>query len=188
MVVGSAMLATFAVFGVAYSFGAFFSAMSESFNTGKGKTTLLFGIANFIYFVGGVFTGRICDRVGPRPLLLAAAASLGVGLWLTSIVDRLWLGYLTYGLGVGIAVACAYVPMVSTVGAWFAQRRTLAVGLAVAGIGLGSLTASYVSPDLIDAHGWRGTYRIYAVVGVVLLLAAFLLAQRAPSNRAAARA
>lgn len=185
MAVGAAMLATFAVFGVAYSFGAFFSAMSASFNTGKGKTTLLFGIANFVYFIGGVFTGRVCDRVGPRPLLLAAAASLGAGLWLTSLVDRLWLGYLTYGLGVGVAVACAYVPMVSTVGAWFGRRRTLAVGLAVAGIGLGSLTASYVSPHLIEAYGWRGTYRIYAVVGVVLLLVAFVLADRAPRNEAA---
>lgn len=180
LVVVSAVLGTFSVFGIAYSFGSFFAAMSTDFGAGKGKTTLLFGIANFVYFTGGIITGRWCDRVGPRPLLLASAVCLGGGLWLTSLVDRLWLGYLTYGLGVGAAVAFAYVPMVSTVGGWFVRRRTAAVGLAVAGIGLGSLTASYVSPRLIDAHGWRGTYRIYAVTGVVLLLVAFALADRPP--------
>jgi MFS family permease len=176
----AATLATFTVFGVAYSFGAFFTEMSADFGTGKGKTTLLFGIANFVYFTGGIVTGRLCDRIGPRPLLAAAAVSLTVGLWLTSLVDSLWVGYLTYGLGVGVAVACAYVPMVSSVGAWFVRRRTAAVGIAVAGIGLGSLTASYVSPDLIERYDWRVTYRIFAVVGLMLLIVAFVLAARAP--------
>jgi MFS family permease len=180
LVVIAAAVATFTVFGVAYSFGAFFSVMSEDLGGSKGKTTLLFGIANFVYFVGGIFTGRICDRVGPRPLLAAAAVILAAGLWLTSLVDRLWLGYLTYGLGVGIAVACAYVPMVSSVGAWFAKRRTVAVGIAVAGIGLGNLTASYISPHLIDHWDWRVTYRLYAVLGFGLLVIAFFLAERPP--------
>jgi predicted MFS family arabinose efflux permease len=60
------------------------------------------------------------------------------------------------------------------------------VGIAVAGIGLGSLTASYISPRLIDDHGWRGTYRIYAVVGAVLLVLALLMADRPPKPTVAA--
>jgi MFS family permease len=180
LVVLSASLATFTVFGVAYSFGAFFTEMTADLGGGKGKTTLLFGIANFVYFVGGIVTGRLSDRIGPRPLLAAAAVSLGVGLWLTSLVDRLWLGYLTYGLGVGVAVACAYVPMVSVVGGWFVRRRPAAVGIAVAGIGLGNLSASYISPHLIDHWNWRSTYRIFSVLGVTLLLVAFLFADRPP--------
>ena len=55
------------------------------------------------------------------------------GLMLTSRVDSLGVGYVTYGAGVGIAAACGYVPMVATVGGWFVQQRALAVGLAVAG-------------------------------------------------------
>ena len=190
LVVAAATIATFTVFGVAYSFGGFFSAMSEDFGTGKGKTTLLFGIANFVYFTGGILTGRLCDRIGPRPLLALAGVSLFVGLLTTSFVDHLWLGYLTYGFGVGIAVACAYVPMVSVVGGWFVRRRTAAVGIAVAGIGLGSLTANYLSPRLIDDHGWRATYRVYSVAGTVLLVVALLLAERPPpaTTRAPERA
>ena len=190
LVVVAAAIATFTVFGVAYSFGGFFSAMSEDFGTGKGKTTLLFGIANFVYFTGGIFTGRLSDRIGPRPLLALAGVSLFVGLMTTSFVDHLWLGYLTYGFGVGIAVACAYVPMVSVVGGWFVRRRTAAVGIAVAGIGLGSLTANYLSPHLIDDHGWRAAYRVYAVAGTLLLVVALLLAERPPpaTTRAPERA
>lgn len=179
--VAGATLSLFTVFGVAYSFGAFFTAMSEEFDASKGSTAVLFGLANFVYFTGGVLTGRLADRVGPRPLAVAAAALLALGLLLTSVVDNLWLGYLTYGLGIGGAVACGYVPMVAMVGAWFVRARTAAIGVAVAGIGLGNLVATYVSAELIDAHGWRTTYRIYAVLGAALLLVAAACCGRPPA-------
>jgi MFS family permease len=177
-----ATLSLFTVFGVAYSFGAFFTAMSEEFDASKGSTAVLFGIANFVYFTGGVLTGRLADRIGPRPLALGAAALLAGGLLLTSMVDSLWLGYLTYGLGVGGAVACGYVPMVAMVGGWFTRSRTAALGIAVAGIGLGNLVATYVSAELIDAHGWRTTYRAYAVLGAALLAVAALCCERPPTG------
>jgi MFS family permease len=186
LVVVAASLAPFTGFGVAYSIGAVFTARSEDFGTRKGKTTLLFGIANFVYFTGGILTGPHTHPNPPPPQHAGAVVALGVGLSTTSLVDRLWLGYLTYGLGVGIAVACAYVPMVSVVGGWFVRHRTAAVGIAVAGIGLGNLTASYISPRLIDHHGWRGTYRIYAVVGALLLAVALVLARRPPRTVVAA--
>ena len=61
---------------------------------------------------------------------------------MTSAVQQLWVGYLGYGLGVGIAVACGYVPMVAVVGAWFDRRRAVALAVAVAGIGVGTLVGA----------------------------------------------
>ncbi len=184
--VAGATLSLFTVFGVAYSFGAFFTAMSEELHASKGSTAVLFGGANFVYFVGGVFTGRLADRVGPKPLALVAAVLLAVGLVLTSMVHTLWVGYLTYGLGVGGAVAFGYVPMVAMVGGWFARSRTAALGVAVSGIGLGNLVATYGSAELIDAHGWRTTYRTYAVIGAVLLVVAAFCVERPPKPAVAA--
>ena len=83
---------------------------------------------------------------------------MGVGLSVTATVDRLWVGYLTYGLGVGIGVACGYVPMLAVVGGWFERRRTTALGIAVAGIGLGTLAVAPVAAASIDRYGWRATY------------------------------
>ena len=108
-------------------------------------------------------TGRLADRVGPRPVVLAGAASMGLGLVLTSLVGSIWLGYVTYGLLIGIATSCCYVPMVANVGAWFEAKRATALGVAVAGIGLGTLLGPLITDRLIEAHGWRATYRILAV-------------------------
>ena len=165
VVVAAAFLSMFTVYGIVYSFGAFFDSMAEDFGTGKGATALMFSITTAWYFGLGLVSGKAADRFGPRPVMLVAAAVLGVGLLLTSRVHSIWLGYVTYGVGVGVAVACAYVPMVATVGAWFVRRRTAALGVAVAGIGVGTLVVAPISERLIDAHGWRTSYVVLGIAG-----------------------
>jgi MFS family permease len=180
LVVAAAFLTTFTVFGVVYSFGAFFTSMADDFGTGKGATAIMFSITTAWYFSLGMLTGRIADRVGPRPVLFAGVVALGVGLFATSRVSSIWLGYVTYGVGVGTAVACAYVPMVATVGGWFARRRTAALGVSVAGIGVGTLVMAPLSESLIDRYGWRTADVLLAIGGTGLLLVASVGARRPP--------
>ena len=44
-------------------------------------------------------------------MLIVSAAFFGVGLAATAGADRLWVAYLTYGVGVGVGVGCVYAPM-----------------------------------------------------------------------------
>jgi MFS family permease len=180
VVVGAAFLGMFVVYGIVYSFGAFFDSMAADFGTGKGATALMFSITTAGYFGLGVVSGRAADRYGPRPLMIAGAVTLCAGLLATSRVQSIWVGYLTYGVGVGIAVACVYVPMVATVGGWFTRRRTTALGIAVAGIGAGTLVLAPLSERLIDARGWRSAYVVLGIGGAALLLLAAIGARRPP--------
>ncbi len=176
-------LATFTVFGVSYSFGAFFGPMADEFGTDRGATALFFAITTFLYFALGVGTGHLADRHGPRPVLIAGAVCLVAGLLATSRVPSIWLGYVTYGLGVGIGVACAYVPMVAAVGGWFERQRTTALGFAVAGIGVGTLTVAPLAEWLIDRYDWRTSYVILAAGSAVLLAVAAAGATRPPQGQ-----
>jgi MFS family permease len=178
LVVGATFLSTFTVFGVAYSFAPFFAPMADEFGGQRSEVALFFAITTFLYFGLGVVTGRISDRIGPRRVLLFGAVAMVIGLLATSRVQNLWTGYLTYGLGVGIGVACAYVPMVATVGLWFERRRSAAMGVAVAGIGVGTLVAAPVVESLIDRYGWRDTYVVLAAATAVLLGVAAIGARR----------
>ncbi len=180
IVVGATGLSTFTLFGVVYSFSAFFNAMAEQFGSGKGATALMFGLTIFFLFMLSLPAGRLADRFGARPVVLAGAASMGLGLLATSTVHVLWLGYITYGVGVGVGVACAYVPMVTQVSGWFDRRRAAALGIAVSGIGLGTLLVPPLAARLIEDHGWRWTYRSFAVVAVVALVVVAFLARRPP--------
>jgi MFS family permease len=178
--VGAAFVAMVAVFGVAYSFGAFFAPMAAEFGTGSGATSLVFSITACCWFLLGSVSGRAVDRVGPRPVLLIGAVALAAGLLATSTAQHLWVGYLGYGLGVGVAVACGYVPMVAVVSGWFERRRALAVGVAVAGIGVGTLAGAPLAASLIAEYGWRRAHLLLALGGSVLLVVAAFAARRPP--------
>lgn len=183
----AAFITLVALFGVAYSFGAFFGSMADEFGASKGLVAGLFSISTFLYFTLGIFTGRIADRIGARPVMIVGAIVMALGLLATSRVNSIWLGFATYGIGVGSGVACGYVPLVASVGGWFEQKRTMALGIAVAGIGLGTLLGAPIANALIDAYGWRTTYVIFAFGSLVMILGASLLVRRPPTQMADAR-
>ena len=184
------VLATFlssaVTLGIIYSFGAFFESMALEFGTGKGPTAVVFGITTFTFFWLSLITGRLSDRFGPRPVLATGAFALLIGLMITSYVNSIVLGYFAYGAGAGIAGACAYIPMLAHVGGWFEKHRAAAVGIAVAGIGVGTSLISPLSARLIALYGWRTTYRILGVTGFVVLLVCTALIARAPGAAGAA--
>lgn len=182
LTVVAAFLASGTTLGTAYSFGAFFESMSEEFDAASGETAVIFGVTTFSFFSLSIVTGRLADRSGPRLVLLIGAAGMLTGLLLTSRVESLGAGYVTYGAGVGIAAACGYVPMVAVVGGWFVRYRAMAVGLAVAGIGVGTLVLSPLAAALIDRHGWRDTYVMFAIGGAAVLIACVPLMDRPPGD------
>ena len=179
-VVVAAFLAMFTTFGVAYSFGAFLLPMSDALGAGPGATAAVFSLTTLCLFGLGALSGPAVDRFGPRRVLLVGALAMGLGLLLTSRATSLWHAYLGHGLGVGLGVACSYVPLVAVVGGWFSRRRTLAVGIAVSGIGLGTLLVAPLAADLIDRTGWRDAYLVLAAVSTAALVGCALLVRAAP--------
>jgi len=183
VVVGAAFVAMALVFGVAYSFGAFFTPMAAEFHAGSGATSIFFSITAFLWFTLGAVSGSAADRFGTRWVVAVGAVVMGAGLVLTAFVHQLWLGYLTYGIGVGIGTACGYVPMVAVVGSWFDRRQGLAMGIAISGIGVGTLAGAPAATALISVYGWRQTYLIFGIVSfLVLAVCGFLADRPAPSG------
>ena len=169
-------LAMFTVFATAYSFGTFVKPIAAEFQADRGSTALVFGLTAFLYFVLGAVTGPLVQKVGPKRMVLFGGAVQVAGIVAMTKVHSLWQAYVTYCLGVGIGVACCYVPMVAVVGGWFSTKRPKAIGLAVSGIGLSSLLGAPIAARLIKAYGWRNAYQVFAVATAVLLLivAAFI--------------
>jgi MFS family permease len=178
VVVGAAFFAMALVYAVAYSFGAFFVPMAREFHAGSGATSVIFSVTAFLFFTLGAVSGWAGDRFGTRRVLLVGAVVMAAGLFLTSLVNQLWVGYLTYGIGVGVGVACAYVPMVAAAGSWFDRRQSLAIGVAVSGIGVGTLVGAPIAAWLIGIYGWRTTYVIFAFVSLAVLGVCAALTER----------
>jgi MFS family permease len=129
-----------------------------------------------ISFFAAPLTGKVADRYGPRPVVTVGALLIGFGMVLAAHVHIFALLFLTYGVGLGGAVACTYVPCVSAVGEWFKKHRDVALGLTISGIGCGTFIAAPLSAMLIERHGWRTAFEIFGSAGAApLLLCAALL-------------
>ena len=176
----SAFIAGFVALGVIYSFGVFFTWIEAEFNASRTATSAFFAITGMLFYFFGWVTGRLSDRFGPRRIVLMGAVIMGAGLALTGLAPRIWVGYLAYGIGIGIGGSCAYIPTLALVGGWFIRHRTAALGLAAAGTGCGTLLMPPVAAALIQAHGWRAAYLLFGAASFVLLLLCANLARPPP--------
>src|SRR5882757_9979787 len=166
-VVAGAFLCMLTGYAVAYSFAAFFGAPESEFGARRGDTALVFSISAFLYFLLGLPAGLIADRTGPRPVVTGGLLLIAVGLVVASQATNLWQVYVGYGLGVGVGVGFSYVPSIAAVQRWFFRRRGTASGIAVAGIGVGTLIGAPLAHRLIADIGWRDTYLMLAALTVV---------------------
>lgn len=170
LIVVAAFFASFVSFGVSYSFGIFLKPMAAEFGVSHAVMSTLFSVLTVLSLFLSPITGDIADHLGPRPVMIAGALLMGSGLILTARVQHFPLLFLTYGLGAGAAVACVYVPSVAAVGEWFKLHRDIALGVAISGIGCGTLVAVPVAAVLIGHYGWRTCFEIYGVLSAALLL------------------
>jgi MFS family permease len=177
---GVAFVICFVIFGVVYSFGAFFKPLATEFGADRAGTSALFAITGAIYNVLGLVGGRLTDRFGPRGVMLTGSVAFGLGLIATAAAPTLRFAYLAYGLGLGIGVGCTYVPALAIVGGWFARSRSTAMGVAVSGIGAGTLAVAPLAASLIARWGWRETYLLMGVASMALLAICALLAAAPP--------
>jgi MFS family permease len=158
LVVLAAFAVTFVGFGSAYTFSAFVEPLQGEFGASRGSVSLVFSLAGFLYFGLGIVSGPLADRFGSRRFAVAGMVLTGLGLAAASVARSLFEVYAAYGLGVGLGVGCAYVPAIGAVQRWFVRRRGFASGLAVSGIGVGTLVMPPLASLLIAELGWRGAY------------------------------
>jgi MFS family permease len=183
LVVAGAFTVMLVGFGCAYSFSAFVESLQRDFAASRGSVSIVFSLAGFLYFGLGVVSGPLADRWGSRRLALIGMILTGLGLVAASVARNLNEVYLAYGIGVGLGVGASYVPVVGAVQRWFARRRGLASGLAVSGIGVGTLVVPPLASLLIAAWDWRTAYLILGVLAAVLGAGAALLIENDPRER-----
>ena len=95
------------IFGVSYSFAAFFENFAKEFSAQRADVSWIFGLCGLVYFVLGAVGGMLADRWGPRVVCITGMGFMALGLFLTSLAQNLGTVYLTYGLLVGLGIAFA---------------------------------------------------------------------------------
>ena len=163
-------LACFVAFGILYAFGVFLKPMATEFAVTHAVMSALFSFMSLLSYVLGPFTGKLADHIGPRKVVLVGAVITCVALVIAPRAASFEVTFILLGLGIGTGIAFSFVPAMATVGEWFKKNRDLALGIAISGIGVGTLVSAPLAAALIRSYGWRHTMTLYGFGGGILLL------------------
>jgi MFS family permease len=138
--------------------------------------------------LGSIAWGHLSDRYGPRIVVMAGSLLLTTGLALASLAPSLGAFQMLFGVLVGFSAAAIFAPMMACVTGWFDTRRSLAVSLVSAGMGMAPMTMSPLAAWLVTIHDWRTSLQIIAALVAAIMIPVALLVRRPPALAHAAAA
>jgi MFS family permease len=131
--------------------------------------------------------GALADRYGARPVLLFSY--LAQVLILASfyfIQGNVYEFYARYTLVAFLAMGTTNISYVRLIALWFNKRRGLALGIVLAGVGIGGAIWSKLTQWLIELHGWRLAYVWMAgIIALVVLPLVMALTRDRPESMGA---
>jgi len=131
--------------------------------------------------------GRLADRFGPRKVIALGTVWWGVFAALTGLAPANIPGALVVLLAVrfslGMGVAVIYPASNRLVASWIpSQERGVANGWIFAGVGIGAGIAPPLITYILLHSGWRWSFWVTAVIGLVAGAVWFLLARDRPGQ------
>ncbi len=173
--------------GVLYAWSILKVPFSTNFEWSDGSLALNFTLTMCFFCLGAFFGSLICKKAGTRITLILAGVLVGAGFITTGFLsaDKLFLLYISYAVLAGTGIGISYNVVVSTVCAWFPDRKGLCSGCLMMGFGISTLIIGNVvdkffeNPDI----GWSKSYIILGtVLAAVLIIAALVLRRPSPDT------
>jgi MFS family permease len=165
------------------SFSLLFSPIIDEFGWDRGVTAGAFSFGFLVSAVLSPLMGRLMDRTGPRTVMELGVVLMAAGLLLAPFTSKPWHLYVTIGLLVGSGSVClGYSGQSLFLPNWFVRKRGLAVGIAFAGVGIGSVTMLPAVQVAIDQSGWRTASLAMGVLVLVVLAPLNLLLRKRPED------
>jgi MFS family permease len=160
--------------GSIYAWSVFVGPLTDYYTGKLGQAVtandilMPFSVFLAVFAVTMPFTGKIIDRYGPRNVTISGGVLTGLGWLLASFSSSVAVLSVMYGVIGGIGVGIAYSVLVAVSARWFPDRRGLAVGLTVLGVGFSAFFTANIAGWLIGASGVMNTFRAFGVMIIVV--------------------
>jgi MFS family permease len=169
-------------FGTNYSFGIFFNPFLSDLGWSRAVTSSGYSLGIFLSGVLNIYGGRICDKIGPRKIVIICGIALALGCMLMSQLTQIWQFYIFYSILIGNGFGVPMIPLSSTISRWFIKFRGLMTGIVLAGIGTGIIVMPLLASGLLGAFKWRMSFFLIGIVVLIVTIPAALFLKRDPGK------
>lgn len=154
-----------------FTFGVFLKPISEEMGWERGMISLALNAGLVMTGLATPFAGRLMDKYGIRAITLPAIILFAIATAAVSLVSTSPVVFILLYAVMGLAAAGQTpLPYSKAIASWFDKRRGLALGIAIAGVGLGAAVVPKFTLMMMQHFGWRGAY-----LGLGLLIAALAI-------------
>ncbi len=180
-----------------YAFSVVIKPLQTQFGWTVPEVAMAYALICLVFGLVTFPAGRLSDKVGPRNVVLIGGLVMAFGFFMVSTITPpdpavvkaggdalkaanrtpLYLLYLYYGIICGLGGGCVYLPPIATAPKWWPDRRALATGFTVVGLGLGSFIMAPLATGMINHFGSALPVFKYVgmAMGVMVVVAALCL-------------
>ena len=142
-----------------FTFGTMLPEVSRAFGWSRGAVSSSIVIGVWMTGLATPVFGRLVDRFGIRAVALPAIVVFSVSTASVALVPPSRFAFTCLYALMGLAAA-SQTPLIyaKVISARFDAQRGLALGVSMAGVGLGAALVPQFAQALITLVGWRGAY------------------------------
>ena len=183
-----------------YAFSVFIKPLQAQFGWSVTDVTLAYAIICLVFGLLTFPAGRISDKFGPRNVVLFGGLFMAFGFFMVSTIvppdptalaakdpaalavakKALWMLYLYYGVICGIGGAMVYLPPIATAPKWWPDKRALATGFTVVGLGLGSFIMAPLATKMINHFGSALPVFKYVAMAMAIMVVVAAMCLKVP--------
>jgi MFS family permease len=155
---------------VVQSFGFFIIPLATEFHWTRGQVAGASAVALIGLALAGPLHGLAIDRLGPRLPILFSVAGLSAALAsMYLLAPPIWHLYAAFAAMTLLGASASPIGYSQILIRTFDKHRGFALGVAVAGVGMGTMLLSPVIQGVIGAYGWRIAYLMLAGLALIPL-------------------
>lgn len=163
--------------GIIYAWSILKVPFAEDFGWQAQVLSLNFTLTMCAFCLGGLLGSFLSRRIGVKLAGVASAIFSGSGMALTGYLNgnNVTMLYITYALMAGLGIGIAYNVIISTVSAWFPDKKGFCTGCLMMGFGASSLILGNLADLLFKSSlARKGTYillgiALFTILGLVSL-------------------
>ncbi|MBQ2755810.1 MAG: MFS transporter [Oscillospiraceae bacterium] len=167
--------------GVIYAWSILKMPLAQEFGWGASQLTLNFTLTMCFFCLGGFIGSLAVKKINHSVVIILSGIVAGLGFVFTSLLSgSIFVLYITYALAAGLGIGVAYNVIISSVNAWFPDKRGLSSGCLLMGFGISTLLFGNIFDVLFSMPeiGWRKAYVLFGIVIAVVLIASGIIIKR----------
>ena len=160
--------------GILYAWSILKVPFKTEFGFSDSSLAFSFTLTMCSFCIGAFLGSQLFKRIGTRLTIILSGLLVGIGFICTGLITGsvVYL-YIFYAICAGLGIGIAYNVVISTVNAWFPDKKGLCSGALMMAFGASTLILGKVIEALfnMESFGWQKTFIIFgAITSLVLIL------------------